>query len=289
MMRRLVAVLVLVLALSSIAAGVAWAAGEDAAQEDPPPDESQQEATGLALLLAPLVAAATAIERIIEMGFDWFEGAVHNLGGFLGIGGEYLKKAQDEIKLQRQAVQDLLKKTAEERAQDTNFEVKLGRAEDALADAKERLVDFFKSPGYTSLKRAIALIAGLILGPILTFSMQLGMFDLLGISLTPWLDHLVTGLIIGTGSAPVHSLIGLLQKTRDAVDEARGLWSARRFQAAITGAVPAGAAPAMPARDMGPALAPDAGAPAADAPPVAYQAPAMSEAELRRLVSRRTR
>ena len=53
---------------------------------------------------------------------------------------------------------------------------------------------------------------------------------LLGIELPSifrYIDTFVTGLIIGTGSVPVHSLIGLLQNTKDAVYEARTLWKGK--------------------------------------------------------------
>ena len=40
---------------------------------------------------------------------------------------------------------------------------------------------------------------------------------------------IITGLVIGTGSAPVHSLIGLIQNTKDAVDGARAMWDGRAF------------------------------------------------------------
>ena len=47
------------------------------------------------------------------------------------------------------------------------------------------------------------------------------------------MDKLVTGLLIGTGSAPMHSLIGLLQNTKDAVDSARALWKGEALMNAI--------------------------------------------------------
>jgi hypothetical protein len=69
---------------------------------------------------------------------------------------------------------------------------------------------------------------------LIAFMTQLRMFALLNIDLAwPWVDIFVTGLIVGTGSAPVHSLIGLLQKTKSAIEEARSLWSGQAYNQAI--------------------------------------------------------
>ena len=45
------------------------------------------------------------------------------------------------------------------------------------------------------------------------------MFALLGIDAVPArIDVLITGLVIGSGSYPVHSLVGILQQGKDALD-----------------------------------------------------------------------
>jgi hypothetical protein len=56
---------------------------------------------------------------------------------------------------------------------------------------------------------------------------EIRMFDLLDISVNKIVDQIVTGLIIGTGSAPVHQLIGIIQNTKDAIDGARQAWKGR--------------------------------------------------------------
>ena len=104
------------------------------------------------------------------------------------------------------------------------------KAEEKLAQAKVRLREYLESDSYRSRKCAWSLIFGIVLGWIVAFMSQLRMFGLLGIKL-PWprIDMLVTGLVIGTGSAPVHSLIGLLQNTKDAMNEARALWRGKAY------------------------------------------------------------
>lgn len=168
----------------------------------------------VAALLLPLVSAATAIERIIEMVFGWYEGVVLNLGQFFNMGGDYVRWAQEQVGTYRRQLLQLPPDDPGLRA-----------LEDKLTDAENRLRDHLKSPEYTSYKRAIALLMGLVLGVAIALVARIEMFALLNVSAVPdWLDRVITGLIVGTGSAPVHALIGILQNTQDAIDEARGLW-----------------------------------------------------------------
>ena len=51
----------------------------------------------VALLLAPLVAAAAVIERVLEMLFSWYESVILNAGSFLGLGGKYVRWAQQRL------------------------------------------------------------------------------------------------------------------------------------------------------------------------------------------------
>jgi hypothetical protein len=197
---------------------------------------------GVALLLAPLVAAATAIERMIEMGFSWFESLVISASTFLNVGGSYVKWARDQVNTCRKA---LINAPAAD----------ISAAEEALNDAEQRLKQWVASEPYLSIKRGLAVLFGIILGVIVAWVSKLQMFKLLGVNLialngaenNPALaqfligvDVVVTGLIIGTGSAPVHSLIGILQKSKDAIDEARALARARSLEA-VAGLVAAAA------------------------------------------------
>jgi hypothetical protein len=52
------------------------------------------------------------------------------------------------------------------------------------------------------------------------------MFALLGIGTIPArFDVFITGLVIGSGSYPVHSLVGILQQGKDALDSAKGYFN----------------------------------------------------------------
>jgi len=226
-MKRLLLITGLALALSLLITGVAWAQ-----------DGGDNQAGGeVALLLAPLVAAATAVERIVEMVFNGYESLVLNASNLLRKGKGYLGWAQGQVKE--------LQNVTQWRALSGDA---LVEAENALKDAQGRLEGYLKSPTYVSRKRVLALVLGIVLGVIVAFATQLQMLHLVAsmfvgngnanaaVLLTDasrWIDMLLTGLIIGTGAAPVHSLIGLLQNTKDAVDKARAMWSGNAYNTAL--------------------------------------------------------
>jgi hypothetical protein len=263
-------------------------AGAVCAQEN---NSSAATTVQVAVLLAPLVAAATVIERIIETIFSWYEGLLLNASHLLGLGGGYVKWMREEVKTCQDALTALAHKGNAATVSDLTA---IRKAEEALAAAQDRLLEWLKSPFYTNGKRLVSLLLGMALGIGLAFATRLRMFALLGIqpvgasanlgSFVAGMDMLVTGLVIGTGSAPVHSLIGLLQNTRDAVDQARALWSGRAIsevgdalRQAQTEVAPKSVQPLM---DIGPA----------DARREAVPAPQpMGEIEFRRLTQRMLR
>lgn len=275
-MRKILAVLVMTLVLLGLLTGVAQA------QEGNP--ESATASTGqIALLLTPLVAAAAAIERMIELIFDWFEGTIMNVSKLPAQASDYLTWARKQV----ETYQNELLLAGPDLA-------KVREAEDKLLKARDRLTAYLSSPPYTLWKRRLALILGLTMGLIIAFAARLQMFQLLGIPMPGYLayvDMFITGLVIGTGSAPVHSLIGILQNTRDAIDGARALWKGKataevqelvRLMAELQTAspYPVSAAPAgvRPIADLQPSAA---------AAPSQTEAPSgPNQAEIQRLVER---
>jgi hypothetical protein len=257
-MKRVLLITALALALSLVVTGIALA--DDGGTGD------TASAGDVALLLAPLVAAATAIERFIEMCFNQVESTILNLGSFLNMGGEYVKWAQgqveefqkmfltlgDEVNKAKAAVSRAMKAVEEapEGAEHEKAKAELDKvkneaaarvsafdtAEDALEDAQDRLVQFLKEPYWVSRKQAIATLAAIVLGVAAAFVGRIRMFDLLNIDLAKGVtnaglaqflvgvDMAITGLVIGTGSGPVHSLIGILQSTKDTINKAGKLW-----------------------------------------------------------------
>ena len=171
----------------------------------------------VALLLAPVVAAALAVERILEMIFGFIESAVLSAGRFLGLGGEYVKWAQDtaaeyqssltllhaDLKEAEDKVREKMGQLSEAKnnrssartvgeLQSQLDEAEKGaqacqtafdKADDDLQDAEQRLRNFVKSPFWISRKKALSVLIGIGLGLVVAIVGQIGMFDLLGVDL----------------------------------------------------------------------------------------------------------
>ena len=240
-MKRLIWITIWVLVLSLVLVGVAHAQEGGIGENEGPTEAS------IALLLAPLLAAATAVERALEGIFSLIEGAILSLSSFTNLGGQYVKWAKEQAKRYRE---QLLKMEGDP--------VQIRAVEKLLQDAEQRLKDWLKSEPYVSMKRSATLALGIVLGLLVAFTTKLKMFQLLNISMVPEnMDIIVTGLVIGTGSAPVHSLIGILQKTRDAIDEARALARGRSIEAIKDVLYPSVAPVPAPAAAVAPAPAPE--------------------------------
>ena len=212
----------------------------------------------LAMVLAPVMAAALGVERLLETLFNMIEGAWRTLVAYLGYGMRWLKSAQTEVAEARQWVQSMgtvynstlavynekmktmldemnvssgvaslpdqlnaavkvLRQEAEEKAD--SAKVLLEEAQRRLKEAENKLSSVTNSPDYRSAKGAVTIVLGLMLGVIIAGVGQIQAFALLGIGAVPArIDVLITGLIIGSGSYPVHSLVGILQQSKDALD-----------------------------------------------------------------------
>jgi hypothetical protein len=104
---------------------------------------------------------------------------------------------------------------------------KIDAAQTKLKDAQQQLSSALTSPRYKSRKQSLSVAIGLVLGVITSFTTGMNIFSLLNIPDTGNFGIVVTGLDIGAGTGPVHSLLGILQQTRDALDQVANLFSAR--------------------------------------------------------------
>lgn len=218
-------------------------------------------ATGadLTAVLAPILAAAAGVERLLETIFNVMEGAWRTMVAYLGYGLRWLKSAESEVEQARQwlsnttglytstlrsyndkmdtflkevnaantpladlpeeAQKTLDALTAEATRRTEDARRLLQEAERRLADAEGKLAGVTSSADYIGAKTAASIILGLMFGVIVAAVGQLQMFALLGIKAVPErIDVLITGLVIGSGSNPVHSLVGILQQGKNALD-----------------------------------------------------------------------
>lgn len=178
------------------------------------------------------------IERLLEWFFNWLESLYQGLvaaalGGMLG----WYRWARDEwlaaYESLQQAAAELRRLRGEEAPDEDRFRewVRKSRQFEAqLMAAETRLQSVTKMPQYVRIKQGVALLAGLVLGLLLALQADLRMFHMLGFSLAPGLefwDRFITGLVIGTGSQPVHSLVKLLHQSQDALGRLRDMWQRR--------------------------------------------------------------
>jgi hypothetical protein len=199
-------------------------------------------AANLTLVLAPVLAAAAGVERTLETTFNIIENSWKSLVAYLGKGLRWLNSARLEVASARQWLAEVSARYNQElgsleikdgmSASDLSNEMQdkilaakamMDLAEKRLSDAEDNLANVTTSDGYRNTKAAASVLVGLILGVIVSALGQLQMFAMLGIGSVPErVDVFITGLVIGTGSYPVHSLVGILQQTKETLDGAKG-------------------------------------------------------------------
>lgn len=209
--------------------------------------------TTMTMVLAPVLAAAATVERTLETGFNVIEGSWRTMVAYLGRGLRWLKSTETEVMQARQFLAEVAEKynlelqkieigelsasalTAEMQARMDIANRMMSLAQQRLEDAEENLAAVTSSESYISAKAAASIVVGLMLGVIIAGMSQLQMFAMLGIGVVPArVDVLVTGLIIGSGSYPVHSLVGILQQGKDTLDSVKGYFNRSAPEAQAT-------------------------------------------------------
>jgi len=195
----------------------------------------------LTIVLAPILAAAAAVERTLESIFNMLENSWRTMIAYLGRGLRWLKNAEIEVQQARRILAEASAKYNAELQGIQLGQVSISELSDeirAKVEAADRLTDLAKqrlekaednlaavtsSDKYIRAKSAASIIVGLMLGVVVAAIGQLQIFAMLGIGIVPArIDVLVTGLVIGSGSYPVHSLVGILQQGKDALNSVKG-------------------------------------------------------------------
>lgn len=201
----------------------------------------------LAVILGPVLAAAAGIERFLETIFGVVEGYARTVVAYLGRGMRWLHNAESEVDNARQWLATVAAEYTRQLESLPNFAAasiagqdpkkicteaqnKLGAAKDLmtlaeqrLTSAEKQLADVVNSDGYRNAKRAGSIYLGLLLGLLVATASSLQMFAMMGVKVgSARVDVIITGLVIGSGAAPVHSLINILQSAKDTLDGAQG-------------------------------------------------------------------
>lgn len=166
-------------------------------------------------VLAPFLAVSVAIERLLETGFNWFEQSSRAIADILVAPRETLdwigREYQDAYQGTKDAMETVGVETTPEKLQ------LITNAEDRLAKAEQRLRSWVQAPEYIAWKKALAIWFGLLIGLVISIVGDLGMMRYIGIPTPRVVDMVITGLVIGSGSGPMHDLIGILQGGKDAL------------------------------------------------------------------------
>ena len=234
-------VLVLVLAVTAVV--IYWVIIQDITQASV---KALPTGVSLAVVLAPVLAAAAGVERTMETLFNIVESNWHTLIAYLGRGLRWLQNAETEVENSRQwltqvtaeynreleslpqftlggAVVDpeQVYQVADAKIQSAQKLMNLG--EQRLKSAEDQLLQITSSEQYRNVKRAATIYLGLLSGLIVATAGSMQMFAMMGISVgSAKVDVIVTGLVIGSGSGPVHSLINILQAAKDTLESAQG-------------------------------------------------------------------
>lgn len=195
----------------------------------------------LTIVLAPIIAAAAAVERTLESIFNMLENSWRTMVAYLGRGLRWLKNAEVEVQQARRILADTSAKynaelqsiqigqvsvselTDEIRAKVEAADKLMDLAKQRLDKAEDNLAAVTSSDKYIRAKAAASIILGLMLGVVVATIGQLQIFAMLGVGVVPaHIDVLVTGLVIGSGSYPVHSLVGILQQGKDTLSSVKG-------------------------------------------------------------------
>jgi hypothetical protein len=207
-------ILITVIALGTMIGLIVWSLWQDYAPVTP------SETTDVAIILAPLLAAAAAVERLLEVIFDFIETqAVVQVVALMAKTEKWISKAETMANQARDELVELnlkLNPTEKASGQLKALEVQVKHAEALLADVTT------ESPVYRQAKRMMTLYLSFLLGLLVASFGNLQVMHLLGILKPdhPWLanvDVMLTGIVIATGSGPVHSAINILQQGQEAL------------------------------------------------------------------------
>lgn len=186
----------------------------------------------IASILAPLLAVAVAIERLLETVFDWYEQSIQTVSDVVATARKPINWVEKELKEAYKAAEEAAKSTGV--AADEASLKALDLAEQRLAKAEKRLLSWVKAPEYVAWKRALSIWVGLFVGLEFAVLGDLGMLHTIGVPAPRLLDMLATGLVIGAGPGPMHSIIGMLQGGKDALEKLADLAEGRAVREAMS-------------------------------------------------------
>ena len=197
--------------------------------------------TDYSVALTPFVALAAAIERFWEIAFDVYERFALTVGKLVGGGARGITWMKDELNNANDAVSEVAAQLGKANPTDERYPQlmsALQEAEERMLDAQDRIGETLKAPQYITVKRAITLLGSLVLGLAVSIFGNIFIFNSIGFKVPSGVDMILSGLLVGAGVGPMHSLIGALQNTREAVAGLAGLAKGSAVRNVIASALP---------------------------------------------------
>jgi hypothetical protein len=165
----------------------------------------------VALALAPILALTLAIERLVETLFTYFEGNIGSVAKFSNLGTKYHKTMDTELRKATTEYKSLLEKLATvTEVNRQQFMTELDKVEEWVESINSRIGTILKDPRYVAFKQRMSIWLGFALGFIVAIMTDQGIFEYLQIGVPRIVDMVITGAVMGAGTGPMHSLVGVL-------------------------------------------------------------------------------
>lgn len=184
-----------------------------------------------AKVLTPFLAISVAIERLLETAFSWFEQSAIALADVLVAPQEALDWVGREYQEAYKATEEAAAMVGGDMTPETLQLLEM--TESRLSKAEERLRGWVNAPEYLAFKRALSIWFGLLAGLIIAVLGDLRMLFTMAIPAPRLVDMLITGLVIGAGSGPMHDLIGILQGGKNALSNLAELAKGKPIREAV--------------------------------------------------------
>lgn len=166
---------------------------------------------GMVSVFGPLFVLSIAIERFWETLFTGIEHSTLVFGGLMSAlhrPVDDLRKTLEQAQARYDAAKRLL--TGDDSIGRTAraLDAGLAEAEAALDEVRRRVVDVVDDPVYVRFKRRVILYGSPALGLLVAWKGHVAILHAMGLRDVPsTLDTVLTGIVIGSGSEPVHGLV----------------------------------------------------------------------------------
>jgi hypothetical protein len=166
---------------------------------------------GMVSVFGPLFVLSIAIERFWETLFTGIEHSTLVFGGLMSAlhrPVDDLRKTLEQAQKNYDAAKRLLTGDDSSGRTARALDAGLVEAEAALDEVRRRVVEVVDDPVYVRFKRRVILYGSPALGLLVAWKGHVAILHTMGLrEVPPVLDMVLTGIVIGSGSEPMHGLV----------------------------------------------------------------------------------